>query len=194
MSIILKVICSNTEPIYYRDSQPSEIKWDFCDVIKYTSIKVILLYFYYFSFHILHPDHISPPSSCIQHLHFFPLSPSSSTPLSSESGGLPSISTSPGILCCYKTRDILSYWGWIRQPSRSKGCQRGRQQSQRHPLRLLVGVPLEDPTIQLYHMCRGLGQSCGGSLVGGLVSVSPYGSSLFDSIDFLVMSLTLLNP
>lgn len=41
---------------------------------------------------------------------------------------------------------------------------------------------------------EGLGQSYGGSLVGGLVSVSPYGPSLFDSIDFLVMSLTLLNP
>jgi hypothetical protein len=44
-------------------------------------------------------------------------------------------------------------------------------------------------------MCvEGLGQSYGGSLVGGLVSVSPYESSLFDSIGFFVVSLTSLDP
>lgn len=85
----------------------------------------------------LYPDHSFPSlfSQALAH----------PSPSAQKKRGLPWTST------CL-SRCILFYLG--DSPVRGKGSN-GRQQSQRHPLLLLLGISHEDPIAKLLHMCRG---------------------------------------
>lgn len=80
------------------------------------------------------------------------------------------------------------------QPSQEKR-PKGRQQSERQTLFLLLGIPYEDPAAQLLHMQRRPRPDTG-MLSGWQFSFceSVYGPRLIDSAGFLVVFLTPLAP